>query len=371
MAGKVKSVSVVFQAFTERFEKKVDSASDKMVNFGKKALVGVGSFVAARATISGFMETMDDLVQLANTSRELKVSPEFIQGLDLASKKLGFSFDKAKDVMREFNIRMGEARTGAGPAINGLELLNMKIEDFNKLNPEQGFLKVADALSKIKDPQLQIFAAGELFGGAGEDMIGLLQEGEEGLQKFIDKAKELQGPITKADLDAIRESDAAVKDMQTSFDGLKKQLVIELGPVVKGLAVTFEKISKIIRGFGEGFKTAQKALEIFFIEAAWGLDLLTGEEAQYALSLDDEDDESTGSSDFDFEENKIKTKSRIENIKTFAESLMQGSAEAFRALNPSQQVDVQKEQLSELKKQTAELANIGAMVGADTKVVSF
>jgi hypothetical protein len=370
MANKVRSVSVVFQAFTDKFEKKLDTAASKASGFGKKVLAGVGGFIAARATIGSFATQMENLVQLANTSRELKVSPQFLQGIDLATEQLGFSFEKAKDVIREFNIRLGEAKTGAGPAVNGLKLINMEIEEFNKLSPEEGFLKVADALSKIEDPQLQIFAAGELFGGAGEDMIGLLQQGEEGLEEFIKKAEELSGPITREDLEAIRESDIAIKEMQISFGGIIQQLAIEMAPLVEGLAVTFQKISDIIKGMGDAFKTAQTALEVFFIEAQWGLGLLTAEEAQFALSLGDDDGKPERPQEV-VSKVQMEVKAKLENIKTFSESLRMGTSEAFKALNPTQQVDIQKEQLTELQKQTSELANIGAMIGSDDKIVSF
>lgn len=371
-AGKVRSVSVVFQAFTDKFEKKLDTAAGKAGNFGKKVLASVGGFIAARATIGAFSSEMLKMVELSNTVKELKVSPKFLQGIDLATEQLGFSFDKAKDVIREFNIRMGEARTGAGPAVNGLKLLNMTIEEFDRLSPEEGFLKVADALSKIEDPQLQVFTAGELFGGAGEDMLGLLQQGRDGLEEFIKKAEELSGPITQDDLDQIKEADIAIKEMQRSWEGITRQLAIELAPVVKSIADAFREVSDVIKGIGNFWTEMSQGLEAELLEYQLVTGKITEEQYWDALANVIPDPPKTerhigGTTTRPITE----VKAKIENIKTFAESLRMGTSEAFRALNPTQQVDIQKEQLTELRRQTSELANIGAMMGTDDKIVSF
>lgn len=373
MASKVRSVSVVFQAFTDKFNKRLDESSNKAAGFGKKVLAGVGGFIAARATVGAFSSQMEKLTQLANTSTELKVSPQFLQGIDLATEQLGFSFDKAKDVIREFNIRLGEAKTGSGPAVNGLRLINMQIEDFNSMSPEEGFLKVADALSKIEDPQLQIFAAGELFGGAGEDMIGLLQQGEAGLQAFIDKAEELSGPISQEDLDKVLKANQAINELEASMGGFMQQLAIESAPIIESLVTVVTKLSQELKGLGKAWTATQKRLEAFFLAGQHMLGMLTDEEFAYALSLDDQREvrDQTVGNDTQKKTLGEKIKVQIENIQTFAESLRMGTSEAFRALNPSQQVDVQKKQLDELQKQTSALGNIGSKLDSQNKIVSF
>lgn len=351
MASKVRSVSVVFQAFTDKFEKKIDSASSKAAGFGKKVLAGVAGFVAARTTISQFSQAFSDLTKIGDTAKELQVSPQFLQGIDLATEQLGENFEKAKDVIREFNIRMGEARTGAGPAVNGLRLLNLTIEDFAKLNPEEGFLKVADALSKIEDPQLKLFTAGELFGGAGEDMIGLLNEGKEGLEEFIKRAEELSGPISIEDLDRIKEADIAVKEMGRSWESIIQQLAVELAPIVQSLADMFTELGSIIRGIGDTWTAIQQGLEAELLDYYRVTGELTQQEYEDALALVIPDKKPRK---LDFETREKKTiqevKAKITNIPTFVESLSAGSAAAFRAMNPAQRVDVQREMVNEQKK---------------------
>ena len=353
-SGKVRSVSVVFQAFTDKFEKKVDSAGNKAAGFGKKVLAGVAGFVAARGLVGKFNSQFKELVQLSNTSKELEVSPKFLQGISLATEQLGFSFDKAKDVIREFNIRLGEARTGAGPAVNGLKLLGLTIEEFNSLNPEEGFLKVADALSKLEDPQVKLFAAGELFGGAGEDMIGLLNEGEEGLQKFIDKAEELSGPITQEDLEKVKQADVAIKEMGKSLDGLITKIIIEMTPAIESMGDAFTIIKDYIKDIGKAWTETQKFIE----RGALAFMRLTGQltDEEYATAMAwarnpiEEEKQAATRQRKTIDRKPFTVEAKIANIKTFVEELSAGSSAAFRALNPTQQVDTQKQMVNEQKK---------------------
>ena len=370
MAGKVKSVSVVFQAFTDKFEKKVDTAGDKILQFEKKVATGVASFLAARASVAAFNNQLDHLTQLKNISDSLQVSPDFLNGISLATEQLGESFEKAQDVIKEFNIRMGEARTGAGPAVNGIELLGMSIADFNDMSPEEGFLKVAEAISKIEDPQLKIFTAGEIFGGAGEDMLALLNQGEEGLQRFIDKARELSGPISSEDLQNVKDANDALGEMQRSFEGIIQQILIQMTPAIRDITEFFNKLLGKVKEIGKVWTEISEGLEAFFLIAGASFGLLKKDELDDALALvgqkTEEMKKQLAKNTF---KSEVEVKAKMADIKTFVESLSAGSSEAFRALNPSQKVDMQKEMVKEQKEANATLKSIDSKLNNNNIVV--
>jgi hypothetical protein len=260
MAGSIKSVSVVFQAFTDKFEKKVkkagkttegfadkaDDAGQSMGGFAKdtnKADQSMGSFlkraakfaagfVAIKSVMNGVTDAIDRLNQIGKISKTLDVSPDFLRGIDLAAADAGESFEKAQDIIKEFNIRMGEAKTGAGPAVNGLAQISKTLNDFEGLSPEESFLKVAEAISNIADEQQKIFVAGEFFGGAGEDMLALLNQGEEGLRKFIQTARELGGPISKEDLKQAEDANLAIKKAGMAYDRMYEVIALKLAPTI-------------------------------------------------------------------------------------------------------------------------------------------
>ena len=258
MAGdQVRSVSVVFRAFTDKLEKGLQKASGKVESFQKQLLKAAAGFVAARFAVGQFTSQFDKLNKLGKLSDALQVSPDFLRGLEMAAESVGESFEGAQDLVKEFNVRMGEARTGAGPAIEGLRLLGMTIEDFTNSSPEDAFLRVADALSQIEDPQLQMFAAGELFGGKGEDMLALLRQGKEGLREFIKMAKDA-GPISRNDIKRIEEAQRATQKMKMAWESIIQRLTIAVAPMLEMIAKAVEKIAQGVNKIGDAWKSAGK-----------------------------------------------------------------------------------------------------------------
>lgn len=368
MAGKVRSLSVVFQAFTDKFEAATDRAANKVTGFGKKVLGAVAGFVAARATLDKFGQSMENITRLGRISETLQVSPEFVRGIKLATEELGESFEKAEDVIKEFNIRMGEAATGAGPAINGLELLGMKVEDFAGMNPEESFLKVAEAIKNLDDPQLKIFTAGELFGGAGEDMLALLNQGEDGIRKFIDEARRLGGPISKGDIKRVQEANAAINRMGEAFEGIIGQLAIGFAPLLEDIASGMTEILSVGESISKAWKETRLGIGAAYIELQRFMGTLTDEQADDALTALTRDilgsgdggprkgfgaggaGKGKGTADLS------SIAQRNLSIKTFSEAATAQSSRAFDLLNPNQ--NIQQQQLTENKKTNTKLDQI-------------
>lgn len=355
MAGdQVRSVSVVFRAFTDKLEKGLQKASGKVESFQKKLLKAAAGFVAARFAVGQFTSQFDKLNKLGKLSDALQVSPDFLRGLEMAAESVGESFEGAQDLVKEFNVRMGEARTGAGPAIEGLRLLGMTIEDFTNSSPEDAFLRVADALSQIEDPQLQMFAAGELFGGKGEDMLALLRQGKEGLREFIKMAKDA-GPISRNDIKRIEEAQRATQKMKMAWESIIQRLTIAVAPMLEMIAKAVEKIAQGVNKIGDAWKSAGKVFENEFLRIFYNAGLISKEEFEFAKSLPDQAEDAV---------RKITTKMDIEpkikggKIKAFVEQLSAGSSAAFRVMNQARRGSVEKQQLDEQKKGNQKLDQI-------------
>lgn len=255
--GKTRSVSVVFQAFTDKFQTDVKKAGIDLKNFAigavSVAALGAAAYRGMEVAVTALADSFERLDRVAKISKSLEVSPEFIQGLDLAASQTGESFDKMQDSVKEFNLRMGEAKRGTGAALEGLEILGFTIDDFNNSSPEEGYLKVADAISKIEDPQLKIFAAGEVFGGAGEELINLFNKGEDGLRSFIEMSNEFGGPISKEELNRIEVANNAIDRMTRSFEGIVNQLAIRLAPAIEfisgAITILVNRLQEVIDKF--------------------------------------------------------------------------------------------------------------------------
>lgn len=374
----VRSVSVVFQAFTDNFEKKTEKASMSLGSFAKKAIAIGGTFLLAKAGVDKFTQQFEKLDRFAKLSDALQVSPEFIRGLDFAATQTGESFERISDAVKEFNLRMGEAKRGTGPAIEGLDILGLKVEQFANMKPEEAFIKVTDAISKIEDPQLKIFAAGELFGGAGEELLNFINQGEEGIRKFIEASNELGGPIDREELRRIEEANQAIDRMGRAWEGIIQQLAIAFAPAMEMVAGAMTEMNKLTRKFVDMWRDAETALTDFLLKAnnATFGQLGLGVTDEQLANIKETERELSGllsakggvgaiSSNIEKSRFNLNTQKALGNTETAVASLSAGSASAFRAINQRVSGDTDKSILAESKKTNQTLSSIDEKIGSN------
>jgi len=228
-----------------------------MASFAKKAAVIGAAFLAARVGVRKFTEAFQKLDTLGKLSDAMQVSPDFLQGLDLAATQTGSSFATAQKALGKFVRSIGEAKSGTGEGIQGLEILGVQLKDIENLSTEDQFFKIANAIKNMEDPSLKAAAAAKLFGRSGQDLINLFNQGEVGLRSFIAAQKELSGGISRDDIAQVEAANDAIDKMGRAWDGIFQQLTILLAPAVKAIADIITKGIQIVKRFAKAFEFLQ------------------------------------------------------------------------------------------------------------------
>tara|TARA_R110002020_G_scaffold458265_1_gene675617 strand:- start:281 stop:1414 length:1134 start_codon:yes stop_codon:yes gene_type:complete len=255
--GTVKSVSVVYQAFTDKFEKALDRTSGKMSGFVKKAAGIAIGFVAARATLGRFTKAMADLDKLGKLSDSLEIDPNTLRGLDLAATQTGTSFELITKGIQRMVQTIGEARSGMSTGTLALKELGMTVEDFEGLNAEQQFMKMADAIAAIEDPAQKAAAANKLFGRSGKDLLNILNQGSKGMKEFIKEAERVGGPISREDIRQVEMANDAMDKMGRTFDSIFQQLAIQLAPTIEKMADGLQEFFTISESIGTVWRNTE------------------------------------------------------------------------------------------------------------------
>jgi hypothetical protein len=372
--GTVKSVSVVYQAFTDKFEAAIDRTGKKMGGFVKKTAAAATGFIAVRAGVQGVIQSFHDLNQLAKDINALDVGPDFLRGFGAAVEDAGGTMENAKDIIREFNIRMGEARMGSGPAVDALKALGLSVEDIGQ--GEEGLMTVIDSLSQLEDQAVKTFLAGDLAGGPMEDWINAMDP--EKIKHFIQNVKEFEGVITKEDLNQIMQAHRAMNELGRVIGGIGDQIAIALGPSIKDVTILLKDFLKWSVSLKQVWKNLQEFLTTMVINFQYNMerlglvvDKLLGkldkplkeafaeakkrrDETLATIVKDVELPDDTGA------KKKAQTPASQKTIKTFADAAFAQSSKAFEILNPNQPSSIQGKQLKqqeEINKNTRKIAN--------------
>ena len=121
------------------------------------------------------------------------LTADSLEGLAGAVSSLGFESDNVVDLLEEMNNKLGES---AGIKITGatadaFKVLGLRFKEIRKLQPEQQFLRIAEAIRTLPDQQKAVFAADALFGGEGNKIFGALRAKGRPLQDIIRDYKAL------------------------------------------------------------------------------------------------------------------------------------------------------------------------------------
>jgi len=357
--GKTRSVSVVFQAFTDKFTNKTKKAGTTIGGFAKKAVAIGGGFLAARAGLAQFRKAFEKLDEIGKLSDVLEVSPDFLRGLDLAATQTGSSFATAQKALSRFVRSVGEAKSGTGEGIQALEILNVQLKDIENLSTEDQFFKIANSIKSMEDPTLRAAAAAKLFGRSGQDLLNLFAEGEEGIKKFIEQQKELGGGgISRGDIRMIESANDSVDKMGRAWEGIIQQLSIQFAPLLDDMARGMTNLVKLAKDFGIEWKISQLALEDVISDVFFG-----GKGKDITLGL---------STEGKGEEDKIQPLAIAPaSIKSFSEAARAGSSKAFDLLNPNTSNSVANQTLKATEETNSILQAIRDKDGINFTEVNF
>lgn len=146
---------------------------------------------------------------------------------------------------------MGEAAQGKGELKETLLQYNIAVTDAagRTRSTEAVLNDLADTISKTESKQERLRIVFKAFDSEGAALVNMLSEGSEGLNKLRREARDL-GIVLDEDL--IRNSSVANDKLEALGRVLRVEVteaVVNLAPLVSGLAETFINLSKAYRGW--------------------------------------------------------------------------------------------------------------------------
>jgi hypothetical protein len=231
------------------------SASRKLKAWGagltaagtKAALIGtamISPFVAATKAFS------DAGGQLVDMSQRTGVSVEALGGLKYAAEQSGASLEDLEGGIKNMQVAMHDAASGADSARKKFAALGLSIKDLKNLPPDQAFLKIAEAISKIQNPSRQAALSLELLGKRGLMLLPLMRAGAAGIKVMVDEAARLGIVMSTEDAIAAEAfGDATAKaltQIKVAFIRLGAAVLPILEPVISKFSDALKVIAEWI-----------------------------------------------------------------------------------------------------------------------------
>jgi TP901 family phage tail tape measure protein len=269
----VKSATTELERLNKQAGDTERSATRFAQNFGRTmkqgAMVAGAAFAAAGTGIAyGVNRILNSADELAKMSQRIGISVEELSRLRHAADLSGVSFEGMTSAVRLLSRNMDEAFTsGTGQAADAFARLGVELADADgKLRSNSDVMaEVADRFADMEDGAEKTALAMQIFGRSGTDLIPMLNQGADALQRMKDEADELGLVITPEMAANAEMFNDNLTRLQGVMTGLLTMVAADLAPVLAEFTTWLVDMAK---GFSDMDPWMQSAVTRFGVFAA-------------------------------------------------------------------------------------------------------
>ena len=198
--------------------------------------VDAGRFVAAQFAV---IESTGELAE------RLGASIEKTSELAYVAQVAGVSLQEFGNFMEKGAAKLGEARIEGGKAAEAFTQIGLSIEELARLDPTEQFIRISEAIRGF-DKGLQSRLAMDIYGKKMGQMLNILKMSSAEFETLRAGALGTGNVLTETDVQEVAKSNMALRQLQAAFDGMAKQIAIEISPALTGLANALTGLSKSV-----------------------------------------------------------------------------------------------------------------------------
>lgn len=218
-----------------QIEKSYSSAAD-----GVKTSMGtLAAALSIGAIVAASKRALDYASALGETSQQLGVTVRDLQVYRYAATQAGQSQEEMDRSLGKLTLNLGEAANGSKAQAGAFRELGIAVTDANGRIYTAGEVlpRIAEALSKIKDPAARARLEFELLGKMGQKLDPLLTGGAKGIKAYADEAE-------KAGLILSDELATGADNAADKLSKLQQQLETRLARLVSAHAEEFAHLAE-------------------------------------------------------------------------------------------------------------------------------
>lgn len=227
---------------SDRTKVAFDSAKAGFLDMKKTAISATSAIAAGLGGVGvvAFTKEMADMGEQSLLAADrLNTTTEQITSLQYAASKFGIDGESMNAVLQDMSVRIQEfANIGTGEGADFFEGLNLNVQDFIDLAPDQLLYKVAKELENVSDASARVY----LDQLGSDNLVALLpalRNGAQGLRELQDEAYVTNKVLKEADAIKLASIANEINIMQNATKSLSQQLAAEFEPAVKAISQTF------------------------------------------------------------------------------------------------------------------------------------
>lgn len=241
---------------------KASSLSSKIGN-GLKTAAGIGvtavtALAGALVTVgTSFINAASDVAQYGDNidkmSQKMGLSAQAYQEWDFIMQHSGTSMETLKASMKT----LANAVENGNDAFKKIGITQQEIANMNQ---EELFAATIEGLQNVADETERTYLAGQLLGRGATELGALLNTSAEDVEAMRQQVHDLNGVMSDEAVKASAAFQDSLQNLQTSFDGTKRNLIAEFLP---SLTTVMDGLSLIFSGNNSGLQQISQGVTAF------------------------------------------------------------------------------------------------------------
>ena len=235
---------------SSQYDSGLTGAENKASSFGSKigkglavggaamAAVGTAAVAAGTAVVKATGEVAAYGDNIDKMSQKMGISAEAYQEWDAVMQHSGTSMETMKASMKTLANAVEKGN-------EAFERIGLTQEQLASMSQEQIFEATIAGLQNVEDTTERTYLAGQLLGRGATELGALLNTSAEETQAMRDRVRELGGVMSEEAVKAAAKYQDTLQDLQTGFEGLKRNLLSEFLP---GITTVMEGLTALSTG---------------------------------------------------------------------------------------------------------------------------
>lgn len=221
---------------------KIKAASTSLLNtFGNltRSVIRYGKWLVLAAAY-GLKRLVQSSIQsittLKNLGGMLGIATDKLQGLQYAAQQADIPAEKMNKALEKMTRRTSEAAHGLGEAQGSLKELGLDAKELNKLTPDEAFLRIAGAMSKVQNQADKTRLATKIFDDEQTVLLNLIDKGEPAIRGYVEQFNKMGIALSSVDTAKVTQAGTAIANIKTVLGGLVDRLTVALAPAITDIS---------------------------------------------------------------------------------------------------------------------------------------
>lgn len=220
----------------------VDNASEGLKRLAEHAVAAFLSFEGLRKLEEGVSEAIKLEEAIGRLAQKTGLAVPTIAAMREEADKVGVPFDRLSFGLTTFSQKVFEAATQGGKAAETFQRLGVSLisNDGTLKNTDAILLSFLQRMKELPDGPQKAAAAMELFGRSGKELIPVLSEAADA----VEKSRNSPGPISEESVAQAMEFEQRMREVKDAVEMMWVQVANKLLPSLNELANKLLEVSR-------------------------------------------------------------------------------------------------------------------------------